>query len=91
MLASIHRPARRSGWGGLELKQLGLVVENFDQFFNALAGGGTGPDNFGFAAIFDRVQAVGGKLAEDHIGIRIGAIDLIQRHDDWHFGPRGRG
>ena len=73
----------------LEFHDLALQIENFDQFGNALAGGGAGADDFGFAAPLDGVEPFLGKLAEDHVGIGIGAVDLVQGDDDRARRPRG--
>ena len=53
-----HAATRGSRWVGLEIHDLALQIENFDQFGNALAGGGAGADDFSFAAPFDRDSAL---------------------------------
>ena len=67
---------------GLEVLKLGLVVERFQEFLNALAGHGAGADDFGFSAVFNGVEAVAGELAEDGIHVGIGPVDLVERDDD---------
>ncbi len=86
---SMTAAARGAVGIGLEFHDLALQIEDFDQFGDSLAGGGAGADDFGVAAVFDGVQTVGGKLAEDHVGIGIGAVDLVHRHDDRHAGGAG--
>ncbi len=81
--------ARRGGRVGLEFHDLALEIEDFDQFRNALAGGGAGADDFGVAAPFDGVEAFLGELAEHHVRVGIGAVDLVHRHDDRHAGGPG--
>ena len=68
-----HRAARRSGGIALQFQKLRLVIENFDQLGNALAGDGAGADHFGVAALFDGIQPLRGELAENHV--RIGVSD----------------
>ena len=89
--ASMTVPRAGARRVGLEVHDLALKVEDFDELRDALAGDGAGADDFGVAAPLDRVEALRGELAEDHVRVGVGAVDLVQRHDDRHLGRRGRG
>lgn len=67
---------------GLELEELGLVVQGLEQFLDAHAGGGGCLDDFDVAAPFHGVQIVLGQASQDllHLGLGgVGAIDLVER------------
>ena len=50
---------------------------------------GAGADHFGVAAPLDGVEPLRGELAEDHVRVGVGAVDLVQRDDDRHLGRPG--
>src|SRR5690606_29228388 len=54
---------RRAAEVGLEVEQLGAVVERFEEVLDALAGVGRGADDFGVAAPFGGVEPALGELA----------------------------
>ena len=50
---------------------------------------GAGLDHFRLAAPFAGQQLVGGQLLVDPLRVGARQVDLVQRHDDGHFGRAG--
>jgi len=84
-----HR-ARGVGVGvGLQLLEVGHQLDRVEQRLEVLVGLGRDVDELDFAAPLGRLQAVLGHLGADPFGLCALLVDLVDGHDDRHFGGLG--
>ena len=86
----LHHRAGGGALGiGLQLLQVGDQADHLHQQIQVLLLlGGDVHENRGAAPVF-RHQAAVGQLLLDALGQGVGLIDLVDRHDDRHFGGLG--
>ena len=77
---------------GLEIQQVGHQQDHFEQQVEiAFLGARRDGHHDGVAAPVFGEQAAIGELLLDAVGLRVGLVDLIDRHDDRHLRPRAHG
>ena len=74
---------------GLQVLEVGDELDRVEQRVEALAGLGADVHELDFPAPLGRLQAVRGHLGAHALGLRALLVDLVDRHDDRHFGGLG--
>ena len=88
-LDSITAPEASASRVGLQLLEVGDDLDRVEQRVEALVGLRADVDELDLPAPLRRLQAVLGHLGAHALGLRALLVDLVDRHDDRHFGGLG--